>query len=218
MTCLGASLALAAGLVVPGEPVGVPVSGDWAELASQEPGPERGRRIAAQLIASGAVLSHEAQVLAFEAGSRAADALELDLALTIQEELHARVGAVWSGFNLALTQHRAGDTASADATLAAFLPTAGPGDRANLWNQRAIFALGEGRHGAARAYFGRSLALGSADATAILAREHLAGHNLTAARTGFRASLNRNPDHPWALRGWGLALLSAPQPRDRRHP
>ena len=209
MTSLALTLVLAAGGLG---------QDSWSEVADMEPGPERGRLVAGLLALHEGELGREAQGLAFEAGSRAADALELDLALTIQGDLHRLVGAWWSGFNLALTQQRSGDVAAGDATLAALLEAARPGDRASLWNQRAIFALGEGRWLDAHAGFGRAMALGSADATAILAREHLARHNLHSARTGFRAALNRNPDHPWALRGWGLTVLSAPQPREERLP
>lgn len=210
MTTLAACLALAA----LGAPSTDMVGEGWAEAYVLAPGPERGALVAELLAASDAELDDDSQRLAYECATRAADALELELALAIQEPLHGRVGAVWSGYNLAVTRHRSGDSAGADALLGALLVDAGLGDRANLWNQRAIFALGDGRRVEAWAAFGHAMGLGSADATAILAREDLAGHNLHRAKSGFRAALNRTPDHPWALRGWGLALLSAPQPRD----
>lgn len=210
MTCLAASLVLAAGLV------GAQDGPDWSALAGLPPGPARGELVAEALEAAGGELPREAQQLAHDAGIRAADALEFGLALRVQGRLHARVGQLWTGYNLGVTQHRSGQTAAGDATLAALIEGAAPADRANLWSQRGIFALGQGRRDVAASHFGHAMALGSADATAILARERLAGHNLDAARDGFRASLNRNPDHPWALRGWGLTLLSAPQPRDPR--
>jgi hypothetical protein len=222
MTCLASLLGMAALALAPQDPGSAAVEESapggveqaWAEAAALEPGPGRGRRVAELLATQDGPLEGPAQQLAYEAGKRAADALELDLALAIHRPLHASVGAVWSGFNLSLTLHRAGRTEAADAVLEALLEGASAADRANLWNQRGIFALGAGDAPAYLAAFGRSMALGSADATAILARERLSRHNLDPALGGFRAALNRNPDHPWALRGWGLALLSASQLRE----
>ena len=180
---------------------------DWSELAALPAGPERGQRVAALLESAEGPLSIEAQQLAYEAGSRASDALDLELALRIQLPLHARVSAPWSAANLALTQGRKGNVDAADGIYAVLVQQVPADQVPGIWGQRGILALGAGRGVSARAYLGRAMALGDPDASAVLAREALARHNLIAARNGFRTSLGRTQAHPWALRGWGLSLL-----------
>jgi len=190
-------------------------SGDtWQSLAELPPGPERGRRVAALLATETGPLDGAAQRLAYEAGTRASEDLDLELALDIQRPLYALVGASWSAYDLALTEQRQGNVDGADALFAELLASTAPADAPGLWGQRGILALGAGRGVSARAYLGRAIALGDPDAAAVLAREALAGHNLGPSKNGFRTALGRNPAHPWALRGWGLSLLFASSPRN----
>lgn len=201
---LVALLALGPGAKAPGD--------TWESLGALEPGPSRGKRIAALLRAEEGELGLPAQRLAFAAANRAVDAFELPLALELQEALDARVGAAWSTFNLALTLQKAGQPQRADELFVRMLEEASPDERGSIWGQRGIVALGAGRSVFGRACLGRALAMGDADAAAVLAREALARHNLGSAQSGFRVALARNQTHPWALRGWGLSMLPVPGP------
>ncbi len=182
--------------------------GEWDKVREIAPGSERGEAIANLLADDSVDLESAELTLSWEAGQRAADSLEFELAFRIQEQLYRRVPAEWSGVNMALTAHKLGRWQTADLVLGELLESK-PTDAAGLWSQRGIFALGDGRQRLAREYFGRAICLGSPDATGILAREDLALYNFEPARAGFRAALASNSKHPWALRGWGLSLLGA---------
>lgn len=184
------------------------IGSDWEALAQRQPDAAWRGDVLAALEAESGELDGAAQTLAFNAGTGAAEAFELERAVAIFEQLTARLDAGWARYNLALARHRAGDGAGAEAALDELLATVPAAERPALWSQRAIFALGAGRTASARASFGHAIGLGDADAASILAREALARHNLGPARRGFRSALARRTDHPWALRGWGLTLLS----------
>ena len=187
-------------------------SDSWEEVHTMAPGTERGEVIAALLSIQPdgpTELEPEQVKVAWEAGKRAAEGLELDLALRIQGPLFQLAPAEWSGFNLAITLQRLGQWTEADDVMGELLDTYPLGDPAGAWSQRGIIALGSGEPLLAREYMGRAIALGSADAAGILAREDLSLHRMNSARTGFRAALAGNNEHPWALRGWGLSLLGA---------
>jgi hypothetical protein len=184
----------------------------WSELAALPPGSARGARVAALLESGTGAPPPEAQQLAFDAARRAADAYELELALSILRPLHARVEADWSAFNLALTLQKLGAADAADSIYAKLLQKTPRARQGSIWGQRGILALGAGHGVSGRARLGHALALGDPDAAAVLARESLARHNLGSARNGFRAALARNQAHPWALRGWGLSVLPTPGP------
>ncbi|MFT6714601.1 MAG: tetratricopeptide (TPR) repeat protein [Planctomycetota bacterium] len=194
-------------------------SDGWEEVHALEPGRERGQAIAALLAMEPVALDPDQLKLAWEAGKRAAEGLELELALEIQRPLFELEPAEWSGINLAITLQRLGDWRASDAVMGTLLNELPLADPAGTWSQRGIFALGAGELLLAREYLGRALCLGSADASGILAREDLARHNIQSAKAGFRAALTGNPEHPWALRGWGLSLLGAsPLPTGDKQP
>jgi tetratricopeptide (TPR) repeat protein len=199
MICHAAALCLTA-LLSQGE--------EWSAVRAMDAGSARGQAVAELLANDNIELAGSDLNLAWEAGQRAVVALEFELAFGIQEQLYRRAPAEWSGVNLALTAHKMGEWSLADQVMEELLLER-PEDPAKLWSQRGIFALGSDKLHLAREYFGWAICLGSPDATGILAREDLAIHNQSAARTGFRAALVANPDHPWALRGWGLSLLEA---------
>ncbi|MDG2143466.1 MAG: hypothetical protein P8N31_07920 [Planctomycetota bacterium] len=185
-------------------------SDGWEEVHTMDPGTARGQAIAALLALGPDSLDQDQLKLAWEAGKRAAEGLELDLALQLQRPLFELAPAEWSGINLAITLQRLGDWRATDDVMGALLSGHSLADPAGTWSQRGIFALGAGEHQLAREYLGRALCLGSADASAILAREDLAHNHIQSARAGFRAALAGNSEHPWALRGWGLSLLGTP--------
>lgn len=184
---------------------------DWEALAERPSDPTRGALVLERLRDRAVELTSLAQNLAFEDAQRAAEAFELDLSLELFRSLVERTDAPWARYNLAIVEHRAGDFEASDALLADMLASQPAVEAAGLWSQRGIFAWGAGNDSSALRHFGQALARGSADASAILAREALGRHNLGPARTGFRAALERDRAHPWALRGWGLALLT-PKP------
>lgn len=197
------------------------LSTDWEALERMAPGPARGALVLAALEDDPEPPSGRAQSLAFQEATRASAAFELDLGLDLFRTLTERLdpggpkldaSVAWAPFNLALLEHRAGFTGEADRLLADLLARGPATDRTSLWNQRAIFAYGSGDDARAQQLWGHALGLGNADASAILAREALKRHNLGAAQRGFRAAIARNPEHPWALRGWGLSLLTVPNP------
>jgi hypothetical protein len=153
---------------------------------------------------------------AWEYGVRCArEHLWLDDAVVVQRELHAIYGEAWSAMNLAGSLHRAGRVDEADAVLAA--QEALGANPAEIQNTRGIHALGRGDERAARDHLGRSLARGYRDSALVLARLDQTRGDLPGARAGFRALLHVDPSagetpHAWALRGWGMTLLS---PEDR---
>ena len=195
------------------------LSDGWEEVHAMEPGTARGKAIAALLATKPDSLEQDELMLAWEAGKRAAEGLELNLALEIQGPLFELAPAEWSGVNLAITFQRLGDWRASDEVMGTLLQGIPLADPAGTWSQRGIFALGAGEVLLAREHLGRALCLGSADASAILAREDLARDNIQSSRAGFRAALAGNPEHPWALRGWGLSLLGAsPVPTGEKQP
>lgn len=181
---------------------------DWEALAERPSDAARGAAVLERLRDGAVELTALAQNLAFEDAQRAAEAFELELSLALFRTLVERTDAPWARYNLAIVEHRAGDTAASDALLADMLDSQPAVEAPGLWSQRGIFAWGAGNDATALRHFGQALVRGSTDASAILAREALARHNLGPARAGFRAALERDRAHPWALRGWGLALLT----------
>lgn len=119
--------------------------------------------------------------------------------------LHGRVQADWSAGNLALVLSRAGRFEQADRVLREQLPRATA--PAELWNQRALLASGQGRPGLFRARLGRAIRLGSANAALSLARADALAGRPGPARAGYRSGCDRTPPGPWSLRGWALTLL-----------
>jgi len=136
----------------------------------------------------------------------------------LAEGMHDAANATWSAFNLAAICRRLGDYDRADEVLLGrFLAATDPAERLDLLQGRAIVAGAAGRLGLERELLGRALARGGEDAYQILGRQALAAGHRDRALTLFRVLLEHHfePDRladapPWALRGWGLALLPAP--------
>lgn len=186
--------------------------------AAAEGSPERLAAVRSALQTLDAPLEGASLRLVWQTGVDAARALELEDAIAIQSWLAARHPADWSAMDLALSLGMAGETARADAVLAdaiARARTAGE-PTAELWSRRGILWLGAGDERRGRDGLGHALALGSADASIVLALLDLHQGRPAKARAGFRAGLYDDPPGAWALRGWGLSLLPADPARPVR--
>lgn len=189
---------------------------NWIAAEVLAPGGARTRALLEGLADGRPEPSRDQLMLAWTAGlTYAGELLWMEEAVRVQRALHRRYGTVWSVLNLAFTLHRSGSSDEADALLGEYIaaaePPAGqaaPAELAELWNNRGLIALGRGRERQARDCFGRALALGSTDSALILARIDLSRGNIAEARAGFRGLLLDVEPHAWALRGWGVALLS----------
>lgn len=211
--------ALIAGLLSAGRAIQEPAPGDpdaartesevegW-ELAAQQLGSDAAaaaRSAAAGLAASTGDVAGEHQQLAFEILVQLASEGRHAQAEVLAVPLHQRVAADWTAVNLCLVLSQTGRFDEADAVLHDQLPRAT--DPAELWNQRALLASGQGRADLFRARLGRAVRLGSANAALSLARADALAGRLEAARAGYRAGCDRTPPAPWSLRGWALTLL-----------
>lgn len=154
---------------------------------------------------------------AFRVFEEDATALRLEDAAALGEALHARAGMTWSAQSLALLYRRMGRYADADAVLVEQLArTEEPADQLVLLQDRAITACGAGWEARADDLLGEAFALGGRDACQILGLRALSAGDRGRARRLFRYLLlpRSGQDRrkllegtPWALRGWGLALL-----------
>ncbi len=90
-------------------------------------------------------------------------------------------------------------------------------ERRAMYERRAVSRRGAGRDAQALDDLGRALAEGGRDAAQMLGQNALASGDLETARALFRTLLEpregETPESleeaaPWALRGWGLALLT----------
>ncbi|MBM3977419.1 MAG: hypothetical protein FJ299_10560 [Planctomycetes bacterium] len=180
----------------------------WSILDALPPGRERALR-AAELLSDRERVPSAAQLeSAWRIGTQEAEALRFDSAVAVQRALYERVPALWSVSNLALSLNRLEGAAAADGVLSQWLPQARGAERADVWSQRGQFWLGAGQAQRGRTYLARALALGSADAGVMLAREDLEAGQVSSARTGFASALLQPDPSPWALRGFGVALLT----------
>ncbi|TDJ70923.1 MAG: hypothetical protein E2O39_09240 [Planctomycetota bacterium] len=147
-----------------------------------------------------------------------ADVLELRLesAEQLAVAMHDAADATWSALTLALLSTRLGRFDRADELLGREYGRARTSaERLDVLGRWAIAALGAGRTERARDRLGIALALGSGDAHQILGLLALSRGAGDRARRLFGALLvraagtGREPLEatPWALRGWGLALL-----------
>lgn len=193
----------------------------WEVARALPGGLQRARAFAAVLAdASGDSERLEAALgAAYECFREEERAYRVEAATTLAEAVHAAAGAGWSAHNLAGIARRAGDYPRADAVLEDELARASTRDeRVDLLEARAIVAAGAGWRDQERALLGAALARGGEDACQMLGRIALAQGRLARARTLFRRLVERawgTPQKeaaapPWALRGWGLALLPAP--------
>ncbi|TAJ02142.1 MAG: hypothetical protein EPO68_18365 [Planctomycetota bacterium] len=184
------------------------LSADWAAVAALPAGRERAARVALLLHDRARELSKPEIELAWRVGTEEADALRFDSAVPVQRALYERMPALWSVSNLALSLNRLEGAGSADKVLAEWLPRARGSERADVWSQRGTYWLGAGDAARGRPLLARAIALGSSDATVVLAREDLAAGRVAAARAGFAAALLERTPSPWAVRGFGVALLT----------
>lgn len=178
---------------------------DWADICAQPAGEARALAMAEWIAqGEGALPADQAQA-AWEAAVAEADALRWQSAIPLQRELHRRVQQDWSALNLALSLNRSQGAEAADGVLAAQLPRSHA--PAELWSQRGIYWIGADEIERGRNCLGRALALGSSDAAVVLAREDLQRGEVARARAALRDLVTEQPPGPWALRGFGLALL-----------
>lgn len=217
--------ALMAGAVLPetGLPPDLPETlslegAGWAARAV-EAGELRGRLFERALRGGAGTAAYERIVgPAFQAFVEDVEALRLEPAERLAVALHDTARATWSAVSLALWSTRVGEHERADRVLSeALARTTDAQGRLDLLQRRAIAALGAGRLDEARDHLGHALALGGTDATQILARLALAEGDRRRAARLFGSLLVPRADEdplvvtPWALRGWGMALLP-PEP------
>lgn len=181
---------------------------EWAAVAAMPVGRERAVRAAALLDASRGELSKGVLELAWRVGNDEADALRFDSAVPVQRALYEHTPALWSVSNLALSLNRLEGAAAAEDVLSRWLPEARSNERADVWSQRGTYWLGAGDAARGRPMLTRAIALGSIDATVVLARDDLGAGRTAAARAGFGAALLEREPSPWAVRGFGVALLT----------
>ena len=148
----------------------------------------------------------------FERGYREflahSEAARADPALALAESLHARALAVWSAQNLAIARTRSGAYTGAASVLQERLkgPLSNP-DRALLASRLSIVHLGEGGLLSARRALGRGLLRRGSDSAIVLGLLALEGGGTDRSRRLYRSVLSRDPEQPWAQRGWGLSMV-----------
>jgi hypothetical protein len=195
------------------DPWPYPPGASWHAAICLPPGPRRVRAVTAGLQKAVDLERWELQ-LAWNTAVEEARSLRLrEGALAIQRDLHRRSQAEWSALDLALTLRQLNEEKACDEVLAEAIDQARGAGRptAELWAQRGIHTLGFGDDSRARDYLGRALAMGSRDASLMLARLDLVSGRRGAARAGFRASILGTSPGAWAQRGWGLSLLPRPK-------
>ncbi len=185
----------------------VPAAQGWvlAEQQLDSDAAAAAQAAAAGLAGSTGDVAGEHQQLAFEILVQLASEGRHEQAEVLAAPLHERVAADWTAVNLCLVLSQTGRFDQADAVLHSQLPRST--DPAELWNQRALLASGQGHADLFRARLGRAVRLGSANAALSLARADALAGRLEAARAGYRAGCDRTPPAPWSLRGWALTLL-----------
>ncbi|QDU84980.1 hypothetical protein Pla163_21000 [Planctomycetes bacterium Pla163] len=157
------------------------------------------------LAATTGELSGNQQALGFRLGAALAESGDPTDAAVLQLALHERVGADWSAINATITLMRLGRLDEAAALLLEHEPRAS--EPADVANYRGLVAMARADVTAARQHFSRALVHGSRDAGLSLARLDLLTGHPSAARAGFRPSVDDAAPHAWALRGWALTLL-----------
>lgn len=165
-------------------------------------------------------------VRAFELFQQELDALEYEQAERLALSMHAHAQAGWSAWTLALISTRLGRHERALQLLEQQRAQAQtPQQALDVTVRLALAELGAGRRERARDLLGHALRQGSPDSRQILARMALAQGEFGRARALFGSLLPEMPQPeapatlestPWALRGWGLALLPAGEPAPER--
>ena len=190
----------------------------WALARAVEPGVIRARAFERALTAAVNPDSLDLRLRgAYGAFTEDVGGFRLDAARILGEAMHQYADAQWSALSLALLCTRQGAHERADEVLTMrFEGAESPGDRLEALERRAIARMGAGRTEAALDDLGRALALGGSDARQILARRALTRGELERARRVFASllppmgELEALARAPWALRGWGLAMLPRP--------
>ena len=171
----------------------------WMTAQVLEPGPERTQLFLVAIEeVDDAGLQPRLNIL-YGAMVADADAWRMREAEALALALHERTQATWS----VLGRQIEATSVSAERTA--------------LISQRAISALGAGREAACRDHLGRAIQAGSKDAVQILALLEFGAARYDRARRLFGTLLLPDPDGseepleavPWALRGYGLALLQS---------
>ncbi|MFT4647601.1 MAG: hypothetical protein ACI9X4_000814 [Glaciecola sp.] len=130
--------------------------------------------------------------------------------------MHARASATWSMICLSASQLRMGQAVQALETVRKHLErieAVAPMEEVRaVWDRMALVARGAGMHELMLDALGQSLAMGSEDALQILGWDSLVDQDHDGAVRLFGALLDRaevagKEPAPWALPGWGLALL-----------
>lgn len=207
------------GSAIQDEPAGGPADA-WEEAQSLPPGTRRARAFAAalaQVDEDRASLQPRLQA-AYEAFREDEAAYRSDAARILAEGMHDAAQATWSAINLASICRLQGAYERADEVLAGHHARAtDPTERLDLLLGRAILAGAAGWLERERDLLGMALARGGQDAYQILGRQALAAGRRRQALALFRVLLEHHfgPQRlaqapPWALRGWGLALLPTP--------
>lgn len=189
----------------------------WISAQSLPPGTRRARAFAAALqevAGDPATLAPRLQA-AYEAFREDQAAYRSDAGRILAEGMHDAAQAAWSAFNLASIHRLLGDYERADEVLAdRYRMATDRAERLDLLQGRAIVAGAAGWLERERDLLGMALARGGEDSYQILGRQALAAGRRRRALALFRVLLEHHfgPQRladapPWALRGWGLALL-----------
>jgi len=211
-------------------PAAPPPRDDWVQARTAPDGPVRTAALVASLtdaavasLAPGAV--RERLEVAFQAFLGAEERHAADELLVLAEAFDARDPAPWSAFCLEGALRRGfGRYADADAVLREALERV-TGDAPAvlaITERRALVAAGAGEALRERSLLGAAVARGSTDARQILGFAALRAGDRAAARAHFGvlvgvlggadAGVAARDLPPWALRGYGLALLPSPPP------
>lgn len=195
-----------------------------AQMSAQEV--DTTRRAAAVVHSLGEAIDprgrQQRMVRAFDVFQEDHDAFRAEEALSIARAMHADAQATWSAYCLEGILRRSGDYGGAARVLEEHAARLTPGPEAtDVMGRRAIVAAGAGDFEEERRHLGDALLAGSDDALQMLGRLTLVQGDTEGARRLFRAVLDRSDNGeahgaPWALRGWGLALLPAPAEPLRR--
>lgn len=212
--CVGAGRPLS-GQVVPHSVV----EDSWPLLRGMQPGPARAKAMC-KALKSGAEglepgrwaqllkLSYESflEELGLYAGQSARD---------LAEAMYGSAPATWSVLCLEGAARRTGDLGRAAEVLEGGMVLNADADRLELRERRAIVAAGAGELPTELDWLGRALLLRGNDGLQMRARLALAMGARQRSRGLFRVLVDRSrgpapalgEPPPWALRGWGLALL-----------
>ncbi|GEM_PF-2546367 len=192
----------------------------WAELSRMQPGMSRADALGAALSSGSAHLpeGHWASLLqiSYEAFLEELERYASAPARQVAEAMYLASPAVWSCLCVEGSARRMGDLPRAAEVLAATLTwVSDRSARLELRERRSIVAAGAGWKSDELDWLGRGLAMGGTDSLQMRARLALAARRFDRARTLFRVLVDRGRGSrptladaaPWALRGWGLALL-----------